>query len=519
MHELLHNIRFYILVLSVITSLTINAYVLLTTPAGSLQTIRLNQIYGLISFVLLYLALLAGPFCYMFSNFAWKNQYLKARRAIGVSAFYFAALHAIIAFFGQLNGFEGLAFLTTNYQIALGVSAVALFILLLQAMTSFDAVIEWMTFPRWKILQRFVYLAGVLTLVHVVMLGTHFQDLTSPIARVAYIALAFLFFLEAMRIDSWFKQLFRIEPKLGLGSVLIGGALITIGVLMFTPIASQSTVSLGIHPKHSVQTPEQNTALSKSMLASMEGDRSLRYTVSFDKPQTMQPNQNAVLQFDVFNAANGNEVNLFQKVYEKEAHLIIVDNELQYFSHIHPQREGNTFTIATQFPRPGVYRAYLSYQPVGAVEQQVAFSFQVGQGWAARPANAAQNSDTNMIKTFGQYEVTLSTGNGLVAKEMENATQKLSFMIRDAVSKKQVTNLQPYLGAFGHLVMINTKDYSYIHVHPEGEDPQPNQNGGPEIAFVPMTIADPIKPGVYKVFAEFNPNGQLFVADYTVEVQ
>jgi DMSO/TMAO reductase YedYZ heme-binding membrane subunit len=522
MNELLTNIRFYILVTSVTASLIINFVIITTIPSAQLQTIRLNQIYGLISMALLYLALLAGPFCYMFANFPWKKQYLKARRAIGVSAFYFAALHSLIAFFGQLNGFEGLSFLTTNYQIALGVSAIALFILMLQAMTSFDAVIKWMTFPRWKILQRFVYVASIFTLIHVVMLGTHFQDLTGPIARIAYLALAFLFFLEALRIDAWLQRLFKIEQKFSYGTLLIGGLLISGILYIFSPLAANNASPFGVHQQHSQSNSQQQANIntqSKQMMASMQGDRTLRYTVSLDKEDVIVPNQETTLMFSVYNAATGNENTLFQKLYEKEAHLIILDNKLQYFNHIHPQKSGNSFTINTSFPEPGVYRAYLTYQPVGAVEQQVGFSFIVGSPKTQFSENAEQIVDTNMAKTVGQYEINLSTGNGLVAKDMEQANALLTFTIKDANSKQPIQNLKPYLGAFGHMIMVNTKDYSYLHVHPVGVDPEPNAKGGPEVSFAPMPLNDPIKPGVYRVFAEFNPNGKLFVADYTVQVK
>lgn len=518
MHELLHNIRFYILLSSIVLSLVVNTIIIATVPSPQLQTIRLNQIYGFASIILLYLALLAGPFCYMFANFPWKKQYLKARRALGVSAFYFASLHGLIAFFGQLNGFDGLGFLTNNYLIALSASFVALFILMLQAMTSFDAVISKMTFPRWKVLQRFVYLAGILTLVHVVMLGTHFQDLSSPIARTAFIALAFLFFLEALRIDSWLQNRFNISQQFSYGSLVIGGVLITGVVFLFTPFASRDNISFGIHQKHSSQ---QSTSFSSSaaMNASMQGDKSLRFTVSLDKPEVILPNQDTTLSFSVYNAANGSVVPLFQKFYEKESHLVVTDNTLQYFNHIHPQRDRNTFTITTRFPKPGVYRTYLTYQPIGAIEQQVAFSFNVGSEQASTSAKSEQIIDANYAKVFGQYEITVDTKNPLKASAMTSGSQTIPFQIKNTLSKEPTTNLKPYLGAFGHLVMINTEDFSYLHVHPLGDTPKPNQNGGPEVIFQPMALTDPIRPGVYRVFAEFNPNGQYVVADYTMRIE
>ena len=71
------------------------------------------------------------------------------------------------------------------------------FFLFLLAITSFDAVIKFMTYPRWKWLHRFVYLGGVLILLHVWMIGTH---LAYPGVQIsAFGALALLLGLETHR--------------------------------------------------------------------------------------------------------------------------------------------------------------------------------------------------------------------------------------------------------------------------------------------------------------------------------
>ncbi|MCT4574097.1 hypothetical protein N3930_44920, partial [Bacillus thuringiensis] len=47
-----------------------------------------------------------------------------------------------------------------------------------------------------------------------------------------------------------------------------------------------------------------------------------------------------------------------------------------------------------------------------------------------------------------------------------------------------VTTLEPYLGAFGHLVALREGDMEYLHVHAEGEDPVSGETSGPEISFM-----------------------------------
>src|SRR5258708_1943827 len=168
--SLFTNVRFYVLIFSVLLSVGFYLYVRLTIPEGALQIIRLTQYYALSALTYLYLAVLAGPLMYVAKWFPFRAQYLKARRAIGVSAFYFGLLHALLAFFGQLGGFAGLFFLSGNYLLAISLSFTALVILFLMAATSFDAMVTKLTFPKWKLLHRFVYLVIVLILIHALML-------------------------------------------------------------------------------------------------------------------------------------------------------------------------------------------------------------------------------------------------------------------------------------------------------------------------------------------------------------
>src|SRR5258708_28105916 len=135
-------------------------------------------------------------------------------------------------------------------------------------------------------------------------------------------------------------------------------------------------------------------------------------------------------------------------------------------------------------------------------------------------ATATKSADTNLTKVFGSYEVTLNTHGGLKASDMTLGNDMLSFTIKDAKTKQPITNLKPYLASFGHVTMINEKTYDFLHVHPYSVViPQPNASSGPTVDFLPIGIYGPFKPGIYRAFAEFNPNGKVFTADFTVQVR
>lgn len=186
--------------MAVTLSVNIAGFVQLFVPAGSLQTIRIEQIYGFISLGLLYTAILASPLTKVFPNLPGREAYLHARRAIGVSAFYYAFLHVYITFFKQLGGFSGVKYLNHTYSLSLLGGVFALGILFIMAATSLDWVVSTLGFKRWKLLHRLVYFASLAVLLHVMLIGPHYEHGFSFLSGLTYLAAAFLIILELLRI-------------------------------------------------------------------------------------------------------------------------------------------------------------------------------------------------------------------------------------------------------------------------------------------------------------------------------
>ncbi len=518
-NNLFNNIRFYILLFSFSFSLAVYIYITTTVPEGYLQVIKLTQIYALTAVTFLYFTLLASPLTRAFTFLPFRGKYLKSRRALGVSVTYFGLLHAYFAFFHQLGGFAGLGFLDNKYLLAITLSTSALIILVTMAATANEFMVSKLSFPKWKMLHRFVYLAAVFLLIHALMLGTHFQDLSGMIPQIFTVALAILLILEAIRIDNYLQDKFINLPKIGFTLLLVIAAIL---IYFFSFFFSETPIiSLGIHSAH-IQLAKQAQQNSYNLpsnlnIPGLQGDRTRRFTVSFLHPDNITSNTNTPLNFQVYDANSGNKVSLFQRVYEKVNHLIIVDEQLKYFSHIHPDQTTGGFNIITQFPQPGRYHLYTSFQPLGAIEQQFGFTLDVEK--VDQPVITFQ-PENNLTKTFGKYEVSLSFPKPLKASELSIGNQKLTFTLKDAITKEPIANLKPYLASFGHLVMINTKTFDYLHVHPSNlVAPKTDENGGPVVEFLPLGIYGPIKPGVYKVFAQFNPDNNLMLTDFTINVE
>lgn len=498
--HLLKYIRYIVLIGSIVTAIGLYMFY------GLQQLNTLLKIYALTAISLLYITLLIGPFYDAFRIAPGRAVFTKARRAIGVSTFIFAALHGSSAFFGQLGGFAGLSFLPKNYIVPVSLGIISLLILTLMAATSFDYWTKKLG-RHWKQLHRLIYLVGWLVLFHAFLLGSDFTSPNSVIARLAIVAVAFLLILQALRLDMYVIRRQHASAHYGSLFVILTATIVAVAYSLLVP--GGSTIGgLSVHTQH-LQVAKDNQQTT-STIPGITGDKTKRYTVQFDR-------QDETVHFTVTDAANGNPVSVFTTVYEKPAHLIIVNDNLTYFDHIHPTVSGNTFTATVHVPTDGKYRLYLDFQPAGAIEQQFAFTATFGTS-AASSAPAAVSYDA--VKTFGQYEVSLEKPAKLSASQLSIGNQQLTFTIRDATTKQPMTNLKPYLAAFGHLVMIRQGSYEYIHVHPADLTiPAATATGGPTVAFLPLGIYGPIKAGTYHVFAQFNPDGQLFTADFWVKVE
>ena len=194
-HNLPNNNRFYILLFSFFVSVFVVCLLRTQLVSNQLFYIRLEQVFGFIALVYLYSALIIAPLERTLGKPAWFKHITFARRAIGVSAAYFAVLHVCIALWGQIGGLGGVMLLPSRFIWSLGFGVVALAVLLLMAATSFDKVIQFMTFRKWKWLHRFVYLGSWLIILHVWMIGTHVAY--SWVQLATFIPLSLLFGLEA----------------------------------------------------------------------------------------------------------------------------------------------------------------------------------------------------------------------------------------------------------------------------------------------------------------------------------
>jgi len=213
--------------------------------------------------------------------------------------------------------------------------------------------------------------------------------------------------------------------------------------------------------------------------------------------------QTGELSFRIL-GSDGDAVTRFATSHEKRLHLIVVRTDGTQFRHVHPTMDADgTWSMPWEWAAAGTYRVYADFVPgVGDDDAEtITLTRTVEVAGEFVPAAAAPN-DTASV---GGYTVRL-TGD-LVAGSSSHLTLNVS---KDG---KPVTNLQPYLGAFGHLVALRVGDLAYLHVHPEGEEPAAGELSGPEVEFA----AEMPTLGRYLLYLDFRVEGKVHSAAFVVD--
>lgn len=210
------------------------------------------------------------------------------------------------------------------------------------------------------------------------------------------------------------------------------------------------------------------------------------------------------LSFQVLQS-DGTPLTAYETSREKELHLIAVRTDGTGFQHVHPTLDTATGTWSTpwEWAEAGTYRIYADFVPDiedGPDKVTLTRSFDVAGDVAPNPA-----ATTSTTSEVDGYTVTL-TGY-LTAGETAELTLSVSR------AGQPVTTLQPYLGAFGHLVALRDGDLAYLHVHAEGDEPDAGDIAGPDIRFAAVAPT----AGRYLLYLDFQVDGQVHTAPFVVD--
>jgi hypothetical protein len=204
------------------------------------------------------------------------------------------------------------------------------------------------------------------------------------------------------------------------------------------------------------------------------------------------------LEFRVL-TSSGRPLLDYTREHEKDLHLVVVRRDLTGFQHVHPRldRATGTWSVDVRLT-PGTWRVVADLVPEGW--EGITLADDVAVGGAFTPADLPGDDRTAVLRTDeGTYTVTLAGDTAPGASTV--------LTTRVELDGEPVTDLEPYLGAYGHLVAIRAGDLGYLHVHPEEGGP------GPGIDFA---TAFP-EPATYRLFLDFRHRGTVRTAAFTVE--
>jgi len=199
---------------------------------------------------------------------------------------------------------------------------------------------------------------------------------------------------------------------------------------------------------------------------------------------------------------DGMPLTTYTPSHTKDLHLIVVRRDLAGFQHVHPTRAAEGMWSATlRLDAAGVYRVFADFVPGGATTPVVlGTDFSVTGDYRPQSLPAVSASTT-----VDGYEVALS------GTPSASAETDLRFTVTRA--GKPVKDLQPYLGAFGHLVSLRVGDLAYLHTHP-AQEASAGMSGGPSVGF----MTEFPSRGSYRLFLDFQVGGKVRTAAFTVTI-
>lgn len=188
-----------------------------------------------------------------------------------------------------------------------------------------------------------------------------------------------------------------------------------------------------------------------------------------------------------------------EEVHEMKMHLLVIDEELTWFDHIHPEEQTDgTFRVSETFPGGGKYLLFTDYKPVDA-SGEVKLQLVDVKG---TPLNTAKIAE-KLVSKIDNYTVTLTNGKDLKT----NTGQVLKFTVEKDGKKLEEKEIQQYLGASAHIVMVAKETKDFLHIHPVSDKNFP--------IYAETQVK---KPGFYRMWVQFKIDEIVHTADFTVNV-
>jgi len=256
------------------------------------------------------------------------------------------------------------------------------------------------------------------------------------------------------------------------------------------------------------------------------------YRVDFRTvPAAVTAGQKAALRFQIFHPGTGEAVKSFETVHERQYHLFLISQDMEYFQHIHPEEQADgTWTIDVSLPKAGSYKVLSDFLPSGGSSQFIAQPL-VTKGYVTDLTRDSAHlvPDTVLTKTNDDITATVTYD---PQQFLVGLYGHITYHLTDTATGRPITDLQTYLGAFGHTLIMSEDMAEYVHSHPLDILAMPDDDvgvpvfqippgadletlrGGPDVTFEGLMP----KAGRYRAWTQFRRHDKLHTFAFTFNV-
>jgi hypothetical protein len=257
--------------------------------------------------------------------------------------------------------------------------------------------------------------------------------------------------------------------------------------------ADGHAATVGAHAAAGDDHAEAAAAPPAGLQISQDGYRLQPLTAS------LTPGDTAEFAFRV-HGPDGAPVTRYLPTHERDLHLIVVRRDLTGYQHVHPALGADgVWRTPLRVATAGQYRVFADFRPA---DRPGALTLGTDVPAAGRYVPVALPAVSRVAHVDG-YTVEL-------AGDLTPGTAS-RLVLRVSRDGRPITDLQPYLGAFGHLVTLRAGDLAYLHTHPDGVPGDGRTPSGPAVVFQ----ADVPSAGSYRLYLDFRHDGVVHTAEFT----
>ena len=273
-----------------------------------------------------------------------------------------------------------------------------------------------------------------------------------------------------------------------------------------------------MHPDVVASKPGTCPRCGMPLVASAPSPERAAYRLDLETvPRAVRAGEKIELRFRISHPGTGAPVTKLEIVHEMPFHLFVVSRDLAHFAHIHPMpQDDGSFAVETVLPEAGSYALYADFFPADGTPQVIERDLATSDAPSAGPPplSAAPRVENGRVDESAgglRAEVRVDP-----PRPVAGRTAVLDFRLVDAEDGRPVSDLEPYLGAWGHAVALREDGSDFAHLHASAA--VRSSRGVPS---PPAELRFPAyfrRPGRHRVWSEFRRREGLVTISFDLPV-